>query len=98
MKRVHEDYVSRKILLVDIFLTDIFIMELENIEKQDRNWLIYSKVSNKVYCFYCKLFDWEQKFTHLSSKGLIIGGILGSDSAITKLTIVTFFVWVNKWN
>lgn len=42
---------------------------MKNRDKQYRNWLLYSKVSDKAYCFCCKLFGRAQDANQLSSIG-----------------------------
>lgn len=39
------------------FSSTYFVKKLTNNEKVPRNWLIYSKSKDSVYCFSCKLFE-----------------------------------------
>lgn len=49
----------------------------ENVEKLKRRWLIYSKTSNKVYCFCCKLFK-PDIGTSLGNSGYNVWKHIGS--------------------
>ena len=44
---------------------------LENGDRKDRRWLIYSTTSHKIYCFCCKLFTRYKDITQLSSIGFM---------------------------
>ena len=69
MKRVHEDYVFPKNDHGRHFYRKYYKREMKNGDKQDRSWLLYSKISDKAYCFCCKLFGRDQEVNQLSSKG-----------------------------
>lgn len=57
MARVHEDYVFPKHQVTKRHYSHFHYKRgMKNGDRQDRNWLLYSKVSDKVYCFCCKLF------------------------------------------
>ncbi|XP_021763923.1 zinc finger MYM-type protein 5-like [Chenopodium quinoa] len=38
------------------FTTNLYTRVLSNNEKRDRDWLVYSKELDRVYCFCCKIF------------------------------------------
>ena len=42
---------------------------MKNGDIQNMNGLVYSKASDKAYCFCCKLFGQDQDVNQLSSKG-----------------------------
>lgn len=42
---------------------------MKNGDTQDRQWLVYSKKSEKIYCFCCKLFGGDKDTTQLASTG-----------------------------
>lgn len=54
---------------------------LHNGEKVCRSWLIYSRVNNRVYCFYCCLF-----FNHYTRSGLAKEGICDWKNLGKRLT------------
>ncbi|KAH9779274.1 hypothetical protein KPL71_007666 [Citrus sinensis] len=52
------------------FSNTFYVKILPNGEKKhDRKWLIYSKDFDRVYCFYCKLFNISCSKTQLSDEG-----------------------------
>lgn len=67
MARLHEDYVFPKNAIGRHFSHRYYKRAMKNGDKQDRSWLVYSKVSDKVYCFCCKLFGREENASQLSS-------------------------------
>ncbi|KAM6556436.1 hypothetical protein CsatB_003455 [Cannabis sativa] len=46
-----------------------YIRELQNGEKQDRKWLIYSVSLDKVFCFCCKLFATKKHLVGFLAEG-----------------------------
>uniref|UniRef100_A0A7N0VHQ7 TTF-type domain-containing protein n=1 Tax=Kalanchoe fedtschenkoi TaxID=63787 RepID=A0A7N0VHQ7_KALFE len=48
------------------FVSDLYIRILDNGEFHDRDWLVYSKEIDKVFCFCCKIFK----------KGYVKGGLV----------------------
>uniref|UniRef100_A0A7N0V0D1 TTF-type domain-containing protein n=1 Tax=Kalanchoe fedtschenkoi TaxID=63787 RepID=A0A7N0V0D1_KALFE len=53
------------------FVSDLYIRILDNGEVQDRDWLVYSKELDKVFCFCCKIFK----------KGYVKGGLVNEGHA-----------------
>ncbi|XP_028056372.1 uncharacterized protein LOC114260442 [Camellia sinensis] len=51
------------------FSSTYYIRNLSNGEKQDRKWLAYSNASNKVFCFWFKLFKEDGNKTQLATNG-----------------------------
>ena len=51
------------------FSTSFYTRKLLNGERCDRRWLVYSKESNKVYCFCCKLFGTKSSVNLLGNDG-----------------------------
>ncbi|XP_020888446.1 zinc finger MYM-type protein 5-like [Arabidopsis lyrata subsp. lyrata] len=45
-----------------------YTREMDDGTKQDRRWLVYSKVLNKIFCFCCKLFN-QSDNSQLASTG-----------------------------
>ncbi|CAI6355615.1 unnamed protein product [Macrosiphum euphorbiae] len=70
----------------------------ENVEKIKRRWLIYSKTSDKVYCFCCKLFK-PDSGTSLGHRGCNdwkhIGSILSDHEKSTHHFIATS-IWIES--
>ena len=58
-----------KIELLRHFSSSLYILKLPNGEKHERRWLIYSQDLDKVFCFYCKLFDIIPSTSKLVSEG-----------------------------
>lgn len=48
--------IFQKIIITDHFPLYISVKKISNGEKIYRNWLIYSKSINSVFCFCCKIF------------------------------------------
>ncbi|XP_010431350.1 PREDICTED: zinc finger MYM-type protein 5-like [Camelina sativa] len=46
-----------------------YTREIRNGEKQDRQWLVYSQVKDKIFCFCCKLFTQDKTTTQLATTG-----------------------------
>ena len=51
------------------FSKEYYIRRLPNEEKQDRRWLVYSTVMDRVFCFYCKLFGSKYSTSQLVNEG-----------------------------
>jgi len=70
----------------------------ENGEKIKRRWLIYSKTSNKVYCFCCKLFK-PDSGTSLGNSGCNdwkhIGSILSTHEKSTH-HFIDSSIWIES--
>uniref|UniRef100_A0A3B1K7X7 TTF-type domain-containing protein n=1 Tax=Astyanax mexicanus TaxID=7994 RepID=A0A3B1K7X7_ASTMX len=50
------------------FTVDNYHMKMNNGEKINRNWLVYSLSSDSVFCFCCTVFERESKFIMKKSK------------------------------
>ncbi|EOA18961.1 hypothetical protein CARUB_v10007596mg [Capsella rubella] len=46
-----------------------YTREIINGERQDRQWLVYSKVKDKIFCFCCKLFTQDKNICQLATTG-----------------------------
>ncbi|KAL8035682.1 hypothetical protein ABFX02_12G113100 [Erythranthe guttata] len=46
-----------------------YVRDLLNGEKEDRKWLVYSLVADRVFCFCCKLFRQDKCNSHLTAEG-----------------------------
>ncbi|XP_057480462.1 uncharacterized protein LOC130767580 [Actinidia eriantha] len=50
------------------FFSAHYTRHLENGGKQNRKWLVYSNATDKIFCFYCKLFKEEENTTQLATE------------------------------
>lgn len=48
-----------------------YLRDLPNGEKEDRKWLVYSLVRNKVFCFCCELFKQDKVISQLTDEGFM---------------------------
>lgn len=51
------------------FSDDFYIRKLPNGEKASRDWLVYSKKTDSVFCFCCKLFNNSTSQPKLANDG-----------------------------
>ncbi|KAF8087514.1 hypothetical protein N665_0581s0003 [Sinapis alba] len=51
------------------FSLSSYTREIRNGEKQDRQWLAYSKVKDKIFCFCCKLFTQDRNANQIATSG-----------------------------
>ncbi|XP_012844442.1 PREDICTED: zinc finger MYM-type protein 5-like [Erythranthe guttata] len=51
------------------FSCTLYVRDLSSGEKEDRKWLVYSLVEDKVFCFCCKLFKHDKTTSHLTAGG-----------------------------
>ncbi|XP_028124944.1 zinc finger MYM-type protein 1-like [Camellia sinensis] len=69
---------------------------LQNGEKQDRKWLVYSDASDKVFCFCCKLFKQDGNNIHLATDGLKDWKNMGNRLRSHE-TSNEHFICMSKW-
>lgn len=67
--RLPIDYQFRKDDIGRHFSHTFYVRVMDNGEKQDRRWLIYSKSLDKAFCFCCKLFKHDKKPIQLATIG-----------------------------
>ncbi|XP_028121102.1 zinc finger MYM-type protein 1-like [Camellia sinensis] len=70
--------------------------QLQNGEKQDREWLVYSNASDKVFCFCCKLFKQDRNDIHLATDGLKDWKNMGNRLRSHE-TSNEHFICISKW-
>ncbi|KAL1220612.1 hypothetical protein V5N11_003319 [Cardamine amara subsp. amara] len=67
--RLPTDYQFRNDTIRRHFSHAFYTRVMDNKEKQDRRWLVYSKSLDKAFCFCCKLFRHDQKSIQLGTTG-----------------------------
>ena len=63
IQKGHKDKLGRR------FSAVLYSRVLPNGEKCDREWLVYSKELNRVFCFCCKIFGKGRARGHLENEG-----------------------------
>ncbi|XP_021761137.1 zinc finger MYM-type protein 1-like [Chenopodium quinoa] len=59
------------------FTANLYTRFLSNGEKCDRDWLVYSKELDRVYCFCCKIFKKGMERGQLTNEGFLDWGHVG---------------------
>ncbi|XP_047339911.1 zinc finger MYM-type protein 5-like [Impatiens glandulifera] len=52
------------------FTSEFYIMHLSNGQKHHRDWLVYCKDLDRVFCFCCKVFKTKRQLSHLAHDGI----------------------------
>ncbi|XP_028124870.1 uncharacterized protein LOC114321841 [Camellia sinensis] len=78
------------------FSSTFYMRQLQNGEKQDRKWLVYSDASDKVFCFCCKLFKQDGNNVHLATDGLKDWKNMGNRLRSHE-TSNEHFICMSKW-
>ncbi|XP_047314354.1 zinc finger MYM-type protein 5-like [Impatiens glandulifera] len=52
------------------FTSKFYIMHLSNVQKHHRDWLVYCKDLDRVFCFYYKVFKTKRQFSQLAHDGI----------------------------